>query len=405
MRVGLKFAFFLIVFLCLSMTFHISGALMGHDLVKPSFLIGEQQNYLDDLVVCSKEQRLEKLMERYEKYYRFNGSVLVSWKGRVICNRTMGYANFDTKEPLTSVSPFQLASVSKQFTAVAIMMLKEQGKLDFDDEVKKYIPQWPYPGMTIRHLLTHTSGLSNYMWQLEHEWQKEYAPYNHEVVAMIIKNPKPLNFVPNRYHAYCNTGYVVLAYLVERISGQFFADFLHENIFQPLGMTHTFAYSATMDRRNRGKISGYQASRRGYRAIPETIHDGCIGDKGIYSTAEDLYKWDQALYAGGVVSPRLLKEAFTKATLRNKRQVSYGFGFRIAEDNGSKLVYHHGLWNGFRTSVARYLSDSSTIIVLNNTNSNAKHMIVRDIEKILLSEEVIPSEELAKASLIGSEEE
>ncbi len=405
MRLGLRFIFFLGAFLCLSTTVHISGALMGHDVVKPSFLINEQHNYIDDLVVCSKDERLEKLMEKYEKYYRFNGSVLVSYKGRVICSRSMGYSDFSSKQPLAPETPFQLASVSKQFTALAIMMLKEQGKLDFDDEVKKHIPQWPYAGMTIRHLLTHTSGLYNYMWLVENKWDKEYAPYNHEVVAMLIKNDMPLNFVPGRYFSYCNTGYVVLAYLVERISGQFFADFLHDNIFEPLGMSNSFAYSQSMNRRNSDKVSGYQKTRRGFRLINETINDGCIGDKGIYSTADDLYKWDQALYSNTLVSKKTMDEAFTMATLRNKRQVSYGFGFRIVDKENSKMVYHHGLWNGFRTSIVRYVDDESTIIVLNNTNSDAKHILVRDIERILLSEEDIPAEELAKASLIGTEDE
>jgi len=387
------------------MTVHISGTLMGHDVVKPSFLVSKEQNYLDDFVVCSKDTRLEKLLERYEKVYRFNGSVLVSWHGRVICEKTMGYADFNTKQPLTPDMPFQLASVSKQFTAVAIMMLHQECKLNFDDEVRKYIPQWPYPGMTIRHLLTHTSGLPNYMWLVEHKWDREYAPYNHEVVAMLIKNNVPLNFVPGRYHSYCNTGYVVLAYLVERITGQYFADFLRDNIFKPLGMNNTFAYSQSVCRDNHEKLSGFMRTRRGFRAIEETINDGCIGDKGIYSTAADLYKWDQSLYSGTLVSKQLLEEAFTKATLRNKRQVSYGFGFRIAEENEGKSVYHHGLWNGFRTSIVRYLNEECTIIVLNNTSSDAKHMLVRDIETILLSEEDMPSESLAKASLIGSEDE
>ncbi len=405
MRLGFRFVFFLIVFLCLSMTFHISGQLMGHDVVKPSFLVNQERNYFDELVVCSKEERLEALMQRYEHYYHFNGSALVSWKGHVICDKTMGWADFTTKEPLSANTPFQLASVSKQFTAVAIMMLKQQGKLGFDDEVKKFIPQWPYPGMTIRHLLTHTSGLSNYMWLVEHKWQSERAPYNHEVVAMLIKNNMPLNFVPGRYHSYCNTGYVVLAYLVERITGKYFADFLHENVFEPLGMNNSFAYSQTINRRNQKKLSGFNRTRKGYRAVEETINDGCIGDKNIYSTAGDLYKWDQALYSGALVSKEILEEAFTMATLRNKRQVHYGFGFRIAGEEDSKTVYHHGLWNGFRTTIVRYVTDECTVIVLNNTNSDAKHILVRDIENILMSDEDISSEELARASLIGGEEE
>lgn len=401
MRLGFRFLFFLGFFVFLSMTCQISGELMGSAVVKPSFVVKQEKDYIGELIECSKEERLQNLLDRYAKYYRFNGSVLVSWKGQVLCDRAMGYCDFTEKQPLTSQSHFQLASVSKQFTAAAIMLLHQQGKLEFDDEVKKYIPQWPYAGMTIRHLLTHTSGISNYMWLVEHKWKKPHSPYNHEVVAMLIEHNMPLNFVPGRYHSYSNTGYVVLAYLVEKISGNYFADFLDENIFQPLGMKNTFAYSQTINRKNQDKVSGFQPTRRGYRKIDETIHDGCMGDKGIYSTANDLYKWDQALYSGKLISSEVLDEAFTMTTLRNKRKVPYGFGFRIIEKDDSKTVYHHGLWNGFRTSLIRYVSDSCTIIVLNNTGSDAKHMLVKDIEKILLGEENIPAEELSKATLVS----
>jgi CubicO group peptidase (beta-lactamase class C family) len=256
MRLGFRFLLFLGFFTFLTMTCHIGGELMGRAIVKPPKMIDHEKEYVNNLIECSKEERLQNLIDRYEKYYHFNGSVLVSWKGQVICDKTMGYADFATKDPLTSQSHFQLASVSKQFTAMAIMMLKQRGLLDFDDEVRKYIPQWPYPGMTIRHLLTHTSGLSNYMYYVEHQWNSPVAPYNHEVVAMLIKNKTALNFVPGRYHAYCNTGYVVLAYIVEKVSGEFFADFLDENIFKPLGMKNTFAYSATINRKNQDKLSG-----------------------------------------------------------------------------------------------------------------------------------------------------
>lgn len=404
MRLGLRFVFFLGFFIFLSMTCHIGGELMGSAIVKPATVVEKEKDYIGELIECRKEERLTQLLEKYEKHYRFNGSVLVAYKGQVLVDRPIGYSDFAEKQPMTSQSHFQLASVSKQFTAAAIMLLKQQGKLEFDDEVKKHIPQWPYPGMTIRHLLSHTSGLSNYMWLVEHKWKKGHAPYNHEVVGMLIQHNMPLNFVPGRYHSYSNTGYVVLAYIVEKVSGKYFADFLDENIFKPLGMKNTFAYSQTINRKNQEKIAGYQGTRRGYRKIDETINDGCQGDKGIYSTANDLYKWDQALYAGKLISPEILDEAFTMTTLRNKRKVPYGFGFRIIEKDDQKTVYHHGLWNGFRTTLIRYVSNDCTIIVLNNTNSDAKHMIVKDIEKILLGEEDIPADELSKSALVSAED-
>ena len=399
MRLVIKFSVLFLCLVCLTMSFRATGELMGHNLEQPSYIVETEEDFIENHIICQKEEKLQQLLERYEKFYRFNGSVLVSYKGRVICEKSLGYEDLKKKdEPLSLKTPFQLASVSKQFTAVAALMLHEQGKLNIDEEVKTYIPQWPYPGMTVRHLLNHTSGLPNYMWLVEHKWKSDHAPYNHEVVSLLIDQNAALNFVPGKYHSYSNTGYVVLAYLIERVSGKFFADFLHENIFEPLQMNSSFAYSQTINRKNQDKIIGYNSGRRGYRMIPETIHDGCNGDKGIYSTVEDLYRWDQALYSGNLLSRQLMEEAFSMSELKSKKKIPYGFGFRIREDEDRKVVYHHGLWNGFRTSFIRFMDNSSSIIVLNNTNSDAKHILVKDIEEILFSEEEIPSDELAMVS-------
>lgn len=397
MRLGIRFFFFLAFLLCFSVTCNrsnhllkgsvFSGAVPETTLEAKAILASYEQKLEEQQkALCRKEAKIDSIVQRYYKYFGFQGNVLVADKGAVIYDRSFGYADFNTKEPLTNESAFQLASVSKQFTAMGIMMLKQEGKLDFDDDVRKYIPKWPYEGMTIRHLLNHTSGLQNYMWLLEHKWKKDRAPYNHEVIAMMIKHELPLNFTPGKYFSYANTGYVVLAYIIERASGQFYGEYLKEHIFDPLGMKHTFAYSSVITRFNKEKLTGYRKRWRGYRTIPETVHDGCLGDKGIYSTAEDLFLWDQALYTEQLVSKEILKEAFTKAELRNKRKVNYGFGFRIKEDNGDKIIYHHGLWNGFRTSIIRNIDDTTTIIVLNHTNSSAKQPLVRKLEKLMNKE-------------------
>ena len=354
----------------------------------PEFFSATEQaekNTYEDYIACRMEEKIDSLFERFRKYSSFQGNVLVSWKGRIVYHNSHGYSNPRKKEPLSQGSVFQLASVSKQFTAMAIMILKEQGKLDFDDDVRKYITDWPYENMSIRHLLNHTAGLQNYMWLVEHKWKGENAPYNDEVISMLIEHQLPLNYTPGKYFAYSNSGYVVLAHLTEVISGEQFADFLHKHIFKPLGMYSSFAYSSVLNNSDeRNKMMGYRKYWKGYREIPETVNDGCIGDKGIYSTTMDLYKWDQALYTEALVSRETIELAFDKARLNNNKRVSYGFGFRIEEDGDNKTVYHHGLWNGFRTSLMRYVNESSSIIVLNHTNSNAKHHLVRRIENILL---------------------
>lgn len=357
--------------------------LFGANTAKDEIVSNSVKKEIDNIFYHEKAKKIDSLMQIKAKKYYFNGNVLVAYNGSCIYNESFGYADMLKRKELKKDDVFQLASVSKQFTAMAIMILKEQNKLSYDDTVTKYIPEFPYPAITIRMLLNHTSGLPNYMWLDEHHWKGEKAPANEDVIKMIAEHKLNLYFTPGRRWDYSNTGYIILASITERISNKSFVDFMHENVFEPLEMHNSFVYSSSISNDKKDRLIGYYYRGRRYRTIPETVNDGAVGDKGVYSTTEDLFKWDQALYNNTLVSEETINEAISSFKLRNKYEILYGFGFRIRQRNNKKVAYHHGKWNGFRTSLLRYVEDKNTIIVLNHTSTSLNNSIIREIQNVL----------------------
>jgi len=332
-----------------------------------------------------KIAKLEKVLKKANGKYYFNGCVLVATNNKIIIDKCYGTADFEKKDTLTTNSIFQLASMSKQFTAMGIMILKDNGKLNYDDKVQKFIPNFPYEKITIRHLLNHTSGLPNYLWLVDRFWVLSEPPYNDDAIRILNSANQYLNFESGKRFQYSNTGYVLLASIIEKVSKMRFGDFLNKNIFEPLGMENTFVYSTVFkDNENRKMIPGYRHYSRGYNKFPKTKFDGIVGDKGIYSTTGDLYKWDQALYGNKLIDKETLIDAFRNGRLNNGKKVRYGFGFRIKQDNfGNRIIYHNGLWEGFRNSIVRNIKDKTTIIILEHTNCRYKHRLLRKIEYIV----------------------
>ena len=329
--------------------------------------------------------KLKKILQKANSRYYFNGCVLVAMNNKIIIDKCYGTADFEKKDTLTTNSIFQLASTSKQFTAMGIMILKENGKLNYDDKVQKFIPNFPYEKITIRHLLNHTSGLPNYLWLVDRFWDLSEPPYNDDAIRILNSANQYLNFEPGKRFQYSNTGYVLLASIIEKVSKMRFGDFLDKNIFAPLDMQNTFVYSTVFkDNENRKMIPGYRHYSRGYNKFPKTKFDGIVGDKGIYSTTGDLYKWDQALYGNKLIDKETLIDAFRNGRLNNGKKVRYGFGFRIKQDNfGNRIIYHNGLWEGFRNSIVRNIKDKTTIIILEHTNCRYKYRLLREIEYIV----------------------
>ncbi|WP_337067849.1 serine hydrolase domain-containing protein [Pontibacter sp. 13R65] len=304
----------------------------------------------------------------------FNGTVLVTKYDQVIYQGAFGYADFKRKDTLTTQTVFQLASVSKQFTAMAIMMLKEQGVLTYEDSVQQYFPWFPYKGITIRHLLTHRSGLPDYTYFSEKHWPNRNLPISNQQVLQLLTEHQPqVYYQPDKRFFYSNTGYLLLAAIVEEASGISFESFLQKRIFEPLEMTRTYTYNPELIAQPGVVATGYLSGRR--KRTPDYL-DSVLGDKGVYSTVEDLYKWDQALYTQKLVKRATLKEAFAVTNGVDKKTEDYGFGWRIRQvESGDTVVYHGGLWHGFNTYFLRNPKDHSTIIVLSNlTNGSLNYM-------------------------------
>ncbi|MDO9510644.1 MAG: serine hydrolase domain-containing protein [Bacteroidales bacterium] len=301
---------------------------------------------------------------------RINGNVLVAYKGKVILCESRGFADFSNRQELNSTSPFQLASVSKSFTSLSIIMLQERGLIDYDDLVNQYIPEFPFKTITIRHLLNHTSGMPNYFYLAERYWDKSKNLTNEDVLQLLIKHKTPLNFTPGRSFNYSNTGYAMLALLVEKVSHVPFNRFLNDSVFKPLGMKNSFTFDRSHLDSLPQKVLGYRSKSRYAVAVPYDPTDEVLGDKSVYSTVEDLLKYVKAWTSDVLISEGSIEMAFTKTTLRNKREVDYGFGWRFKELSGNPVIYHNGLWHGF-TSTITYVPDKDlTVIILNNTNSH-----------------------------------
>lgn len=293
---------------------------------------------------------------------RFNGNVLIAHNGKVLFSGSFGYANYRKKIPLTDSSQFQLGSVSKQFTAVAIMMLKEKGKIDYNDSIQTYFPEFPYHGITIQMLLDHRSGLPNYIYLCSSVCrnQCEYID-NMDVVKYLIKHKPPRYFRPNLRFNYSNTNYALLAAIVEKITDTTFSAFMKKNVFAPLHMNHTFVYDKN-DTTIENKVQGYNANygRSGFDFL-----DGVTGDKGVYSTVGDLLKWDQALYSNTLLKQATLQAAF-KPHGRWVRNHNYGYGWWLMPFGNDTLTYHDGWWHGFNCAFIRDRKYHNTIIVLSN---------------------------------------
>ena len=327
--------------------------------------------------------KLDSLLQRINKRHDFHGSLLVAKNGKIVYNNQVGYADFKNKELLNEASVFQLASVSKQFTATAIMLLYERNQIKLTDTVNKYFPNFPYEHVTITNLLNHTAGLPKYFWVAEHEWEQEKAPTNSEMMTLLASSDVLRFFKPGRNFDYSNTGYIVLASIVEKISGTSFNDFVKKNIFDPLNMKDSFIYSFENDNVRDNQLDGYRLYR-GWRhlKINNTVNDAIVGDKNVYTTSEDLFKWTLGLNNGKLLSKESLDLMYAKGETVYGRKVPYGFGFRI-DTKDQNTIYHHGKWNGFSTGLTQYQEDDLVVIVLEHTSYNAMTSLNKKVKKIV----------------------
>ena len=330
-----------------------------------------------DLRKAKIEQRtaiVDKAFNEMRKTQGLNGVVLYAEGGEVIYRKAFGWRNLvRPKDSLQVDDQFQLASVSKMFTAEAIMLLHSQGKLDYDDPITKYIPEFPYEGITIRNLLNHRSGLSRYETLADEQWPDRGIPLrNEDVIRLYAEHrPDPYNLPDVTFH-YSNVNYVLLASIVERISRQHFEDFMHDNIFIPLGMDHSYIYSLRdVDRLKtyvETDVQGHDILGKGARRAQEDYLNGVVGDKVMFSTVNDLYKFHIALKYNTFLPDSIQQEAFVPGSPTWKRGENYGFGWRM-NNNHPGVVFHLGWWKGYRTYFVRDLAKDRVLIMLTNTDA------------------------------------
>jgi len=336
---------------------------------EPGFHESPIMSTVAPLVYDTTNPQVRTIIEQLDKFYGaqvragFNGSVLLGYKGHVIYERYFGYANKEQKVPLSPENGVQLASISKTFTGAAILYLYQHKYLDIDKPVTDYIKEFPYPGVTVKMCLCHRSGLPDYTkWVPDHH--NESTPIsNEEMLAMMIKYHPGLAFRPNSRFTYCNTNFAVLAMIVERVTEMKFPDFMQKYIFKPLGMTHTFIYSPWAGLPANATIS----YKYNWRREPDMFADGVYGDKGVYSTVEDMYRWDQSFYENKLLSNETIELAYGPCSFEKKGIKNYGLGWRmLCFPDGNKIIYHNGWWHGNNTSFYRFIKDNFTIVVLGN---------------------------------------
>lgn len=331
---------------------------------KPLVKIFKKKQGLSERKIRKKAANLKDYFCNLKDKRGFNGTVLVANGDQIILHQSLGVKDFRTKEPLHPNSVFQLASVSKQFTAAAIMLLKQKGLLNYEDSVQKFFPDFPYKGITVRQLLTHQSGLTNYTYFCDKVWDRRKVIDNENVRCLMTQHKPQPYYPPGIRYDYSNTGYILLAGIVQKVGKMRFEDFMREHIFRPSGMTNTYVYNHGNPVEIKDAVEGYNNRRR---KAGKSYLDGVLGDKGVYSTVEDLYKWDRTLYAGTVLTEATMKEAFKPAFKDRKGKDNYGFGWRLKDYDGDEVVWHGGWWEGFKTMFIRNLKDETVIIVLTNS--------------------------------------
>lgn len=338
---------------------------------------------MHDLYAAEKGAELQQRFQRLNKRGVFNGTVLYAEHGEVVFKGAYGYEDFRKKDSMPLDAAFQLASVSKMFTAYAIMVLESEGQLEYDDSITRFIPEFPYPGVTVRQLLTHRSGLSRYMSLADKYWNINTPIRNEDVIGLFVKYQPSPYFKPDDGFHYCNTNYALLASVIERATGMPFDHYLKNKVFDPIGMSNSFVYHIENDSVIRYEIPvgipGYRVRGRRITKVSDYYLNGVMGDKGVYSTVEDLFKFSLALERGYPVTLEALEEAFSPGSPKyHRRKDNYGFGWRIKESRDS-TAYHFGWWKGFRTYFIRDMENQRVLIALTNTHSGVSSGVLWDV--------------------------
>lgn len=335
-----------------------------------------KENSKDDSLQYYPPTPKEMSKDEFRSYYRvvsnffdsgllrsgFNGGILIAKNGNIIYEKYQGKADLRDDDSITKETPFHIASTSKTFTATAILRLYQEHKLSLDDSLTKYFPGFPYEGITLKLLLSHRSGLPNYLYFMSNsDWDKSVYVTNQDVLNFMIREKPQRYYAPNQRFDYCNTNYLLLALIIEKVTGMSYPAYMQQKFFGPLHMEHSFVFTPNDSARATPSFT----ARNTY--WNNDFLDHTYGDKNIYATPEDLLKWDQSFYTNQVLDTQLMKAAFTPYSFEKPSIHNYGYGWRLLLlPNGKKVIYHFGKWHGFNSAFARLTDEKATIIILGN---------------------------------------
>lgn len=339
------------------------------------FLNSKSTAYAQNVV-----SKIDSLLEAKYPSDAPGGDFLIAKNGNVIYKKAFGLANLELNVPMTTDNVFEIGSMTKQFTAVSILMLLEQGKLDLNDEITKFLPDYPTNGhtITIHHLLTHTSGIKSFtsMKGISTIAKKDLTPLE---LIDFFKN-ETTDFAPGEEFKYNNSGYVVLGYIIERVSGQSYADFVEEHIFKRLGMSASQFASHRKFIQNRA--SGYH-NKEGYINARHISFNIPFSSGSLMSTVDDMFTWQEAIKNNTLISKKTTKKAFTNYTLNNGTPINYGYGWHIKTIDGTQSREHGGSIFGFK-SMGVYIPEQDIYVIgLNNCDCNSPTKITRQIAEMV----------------------
>ena len=331
-----------------------------------------------------KAAKLKELFDDVFKKGFFNGNVLIAENGAILIEEAYGLADFSTGRKLEKNTVFEVASVSKQITASAVLLLCIRGQISLEDKMEKFFPGFPYENITVHDLLTHTSGLPDYMEYLTKNYEGRIVG-NEELLDFLMKKVSPPDFAPKEKREYSNTGYALLASIIEKVSGKPFGEFLKNEIFIPAGMTSSCTYHRRLNGHTIANYAYGFVLDDGKHRLPDDVDatkfvitlDGVRGDGIVNTTIQDLFTWDRVLREGRIIPHEWQKKAYTDDFDKRDEEFVYGYGWRLTTDQDlGAVVSHGGGWPGYGTYYKRYLDKDIVMIIFTNFTANMDERVV-----------------------------
>lgn len=343
-------------------------------------------NLFSPLVADEKTARVDQIFARWGKPHSPGCALAVIQNGELIYKQGYGTASLEHSIPITPGSVFYIGSCSKQFVAMCIALLSAEGKLSLDDDIRRHIPEMPDYGtpITIRHLIHHTSGLRDYLALLGIAGI-DYGAYHQDDVLELIARQKELNFEPGEEYIYSNSGYFLLAVIVERASHKSLREYAEENIFRPLGMRNSRFHDDYAELIQNRAFGYFPGDKDTYRNFISTFD--CVGSGGLFTSVEDLFLWDQNFYHSRVGGKDVIELMHTKGKLNNGQELDYAFALRISSYKGLKTVEHSGALGGYRSYMVRFPHQKFSVICLANLSSINPTALSRQVAEIYLADD------------------